>query len=380
MKQNNLWQKWLGKPSCSLSEVQRHLANILPACDIVFSKDWKIRTAIEKSISAIQQDSTQLLKWEKFRQVFLSEEGLTAFEEPFPDEYFDFVPKEMLCLLTALSIFPNGEENYRRRNIPVGKFHESLQDLRNGLRDYVNRNNTPGLSYDNFAWFALRLVPGHVLRFGRLEFNRCLFFPDILVFRNINTKELRIMLNAAYPVNANGHRCVAGEHPSFCTSIPFGFFGEYTGHLINADGCILREKHTLWMDEWECILSPGVPVWGMHIPSDGPLLPELVNESFVLLRSYDPTLRAVICGSWLFDPVLPKLLPFSSNLVKFQKIGHLLPGLDELDTGIERVFGNSDYHAVTWKTMLQKAMGRYLDNGGLLRNGRIVIPFGKPLI
>jgi len=69
----------------------------------------------------------------------------------------------------------------------------------------------------------------------------------------------------------------------------------------------------------------GDRVMEVHIPEEGPLLPDAVDESFRMADSffakYFPDFRYEFytCHSWLLDPGLKELLKPSSNILQFQK-------------------------------------------------------------
>lgn len=71
-------------------------------------------------------------------------------------------------------------------------------------------------------------------------------------------------------------------------------------------------------------LKKGDPVIEVHIPADGPILPEECEASLVSARKffaeYYPEYRYeyFTCHSWLLDPTLKKLLRDNSNIIRFQ--------------------------------------------------------------
>ncbi len=79
------------------------------------------------------------------------------------------------------------------------------------------------------------------------------------------------------------------------------------------------------------------------------------------------------------DPVLKDLLPENSNLRQFQNSGFLLPSPPEGIGELWRVFGirgvRDGVTSVEWKTSLQKTLGRYIADGGVIRGGRFLYLF-----
>ncbi|MBR2042844.1 MAG: hypothetical protein IJ946_00735 [Clostridia bacterium] len=74
----------------------------------------------------------------------------------------------------------------------------------------------------------------------------------------------------------------------------------------------------------ECVLKKGDPVLYVHIPENGPLLPDLVDDSFnkakEFFAAYFPeyNFRAFVCSSWLLDENLKTVLKPTSNIIAFQ--------------------------------------------------------------
>lgn len=69
-------------------------------------------------------------------------------------------------------------------------------------------------------------------------------------------------------------------------------------------------------------VNPGDPVLNSHIPSSGPLTPELVDESFALAHeffkgSFPNGVTPITCWSWLLFPEHYNMLHEKSNIVKF---------------------------------------------------------------
>ncbi|MBO5760974.1 MAG: hypothetical protein J6S53_05460 [Lentisphaeria bacterium] len=389
MKEKENWNTLLQKYSSHIQYGKEALDKIPFYLEKCF-KDWEKREKIQEYISLLHSSPELLAFYSKILLVL--EEGIlngftgkindSLLEEPFPFPRNATMPEAAFLLLLALSCIPAGEKAFLRKDLPPEKLYEALDEFdawsNNCFRNYA----ISGLQYSHgFAWLIFRILPGIVLRFGRLEYNHSLFFPDILVFRNRKTGEYIPLVNGKYDVNRDGKLAIhPKEETAFSTILPAGIFGSYTGNTVNADGKIRQEKTSFDLQEYELILRPGDEVLYMHIPELGPLTPEEVEESFIKVRefysrkesSYHP--RGIICASWLFDPVLQDLLPENANLVRFQKSGFLLPPKGTSCDVIYRVFGvkgeKEGIDKVEWKSSLQKVLGNYLQNGGFFRGGR----------
>ena len=72
--------------------------------------------------------------------------------------------------------------------------------------------------------------------------------------------------------------------------------------------------------DYKDIAKKGEKIVGLHIPSTGPLTPELVDESLErAYRFYKPNGGYLVlhCHSWMIYPPLYELFPKGSNLEKF---------------------------------------------------------------
>lgn len=97
--------------------------------------------------------------------------------------------------------------------------------------------------------------------------------------------------------------------------------------------------------EWIKVLSKESPILDVHIPAGEKLSHEACGESFKasveFFTKYFPelTFDGYKCSSWLLDAQLQKILPPSSNIVKFQREFYLYPILTNDFQTFERVFG-----------------------------------------
>ena len=69
-------------------------------------------------------------------------------------------------------------------------------------------------------------------------------------------------------------------------------------------------------------INPGDLVLNTHIPSSGPLTPELIDESFALAHNFfkgnfPDGVTPIVCWSWLLFPKHYNMLSPGSNIVKF---------------------------------------------------------------
>lgn len=305
--------------------------------------------------------------------------------EPFPEELGAVTGEKELLFVLAMSLIPTAEECFMQAGIPVEKLHQSYDEIEAWLSNCERNYGVTGLEFwHGFAWLAMRLFTVTVIRFGRLEYNKCKLFPDVMVLRNRKTGENKVVLTQEYELNKAGLFTAPGEENAAKTTFNESEDGTVTANCVSPDGIVSLEAVRFDAEEWEISIRPGDDVIYMHIPEVGPLKIEDVCKSLAEVKEFydkyypDYHGKAIVSHSWLFDPVLKELLPESSNLIQYQKTGLLIPQKGPSDA-VRRVLGqvavDKGIDAVEWKSSLQKSLGKYLANGGFCRGGGIIIPF-----
>ncbi|MBO4411481.1 MAG: hypothetical protein J5794_04770 [Lachnospiraceae bacterium] len=146
----------------------------------------------------------------------------------------------------------------------------------------------------------------------------------------------------------------------------------WIGHPYGPDGLVSREKICLPKKDWEKVLSRSDPVAALHIPPDGKLAPEAVNESLkaikTFLRTYFPDYpyRAFTCNSWLVNPAVISLLGKDANISRFAARFHPLTHKSAGLSVFSFVFHKSPSSAIEElpeRTRLEKALKAYLLSG-----------------
>lgn len=124
--------------------------------------------------------------------------------------------------------------------------------------------------------------------------------------------------------------------------------------------------------EYEMIEKEEKKLINIHIPADADMGRESLRKSYEDAReffaNYFPEYGQsdMVCDSWLLSPVLAKLLPESSNIVRFQKVFDLIR-VDEMNDSFARwVYGRTDLpiRELPERTSLQQKIKAYLLEGG----------------
>ena len=120
-------------------------------------------------------------------------------------------------------------------------------------------------------------------------------------------------------------------------------------------------------------LRKGDRVLNVHIPSSGPLLPELCADAYRRAYAFYPELRRggilpIACSSWMLYPAHFSFLPPESRILTFLSDFHIVSSsvLEDFSYGW-RIFGADADKApcdLPERTSLQRAYKRFLCGGG----------------
>lgn len=223
-----------------------------------------------------------------------------------------------LLLTAGAAFFPRAVALYEKLQWPMKILYDTMLDFRVWTLHHRQNFGSWGLIWDAAAFIRCHLQ-GRVVRLGRLQ------------------------CNTSYPL---------------------------WKELSDPNGCWTLEK--------------GTQVINLHIPATGPMPVESCIDSMKQMREffrvYRPEIdwQAFVCHSWLLDPQLQDLLPESSNIVQFQKLGTIIEETDKVSDAVFRVFGakaaKEGIDSVPWTTSMQQTLGKFLSGGGVLHSGWMVIP------
>lgn len=239
----------------------------------------------------------------------------------------------LFCIVANYRKLP---ELYQKNNWPVEMLEEMRGDLKlwqdTMLRDYGEYGLTPRI----FDW-ERECLAGVVKSFGRLQAN------DIHAFQ---------------------------PHLAVCR---------------NEDGTLQvvadSEKEKLPNVELSC----SDKVINIHIPASGALKTEDCLDSIAKMvrfsEKYHPdyNFKAIVCYSWLLDEKFQQLLKPDSNILKFQRLGHLtaLPEADQTEEVRWRIWGEKYLHTpadkLPTKSSMEKSVAGFLASGGTFNEGVLII-------
>ncbi|MBI3945211.1 MAG: DUF5596 domain-containing protein [Armatimonadetes bacterium] len=289
----------------------------------------------------------------------------------------------LFYILVLLSGTPQAQAVHRARAIPPDIARETLRDL----NLYCETEDYPLLTGD---WGLSTRVLGGIMqhwrgdlyRLGRLQFVPGSFSNGLRAFRHRGSGAVVALSEEGVRYRADGQLQGTGggeDRGGAWTATLALSDSEIRGHPIASWGCALRETVTLAAAEWQPALAPGDGVLHVHISGGSPMDYDSCGDSLRRALDFFPRyfpdrpFVGFCCRSWVLDNQFERLLPPSSNLVRFQQEVYLFPLLSGGAATIEAVFGfgltPDDRERFPRRTRMQQAFARHLDAGGHFRSG-----------
>lgn len=285
------------------------------------------------------------------------------------------------ALLVAVTV-PWTAARYEERGIPRSVLIDTMSDLSVWMNHALQESGEWGLH--NIDWL-LHHVTLRLFRLGRLQFCLETFDYPAVFLRHASDGRLAALSEADVVYRedgqvdgTNGIEDPAGRWTSRLTRA----HGCWTGNPFGAAGQALRETAVFPEAEWTVELRRGDAVASVHI-AEGSRMPleqcvDSLNRALIFYDRFFPeaSLRAFVCSSWLLDPQFGRILPSSSNIVRFQSLFYLLPLLSDEKETYWRVFGAREFDPSTAPadTGLRKAVRDYAAGGNRMRAAVGVLP------
>ena len=339
---------------------------------------------------ALQDPAAVLIIKTIYRCVYLTDSGWAKpwTHQPLQKKYGDNA--HLMCLAAALGLVPILKKLHSKLNISEQITRATCSQLNAYCNNHIAGTGKPGIYPQQFNWLYVYQLPEcFMVRLGRFEFRKISYPFHSHVFRHKKTKELVIFANPEFQFDCSGFALENTPGIPDCTFQSVYTEDEYTatGNPVSPDGRTNRETKTINKAEYDLILGHGMPVLDMHIPSGGGMTSEESERSFRLAKQFftehsgsDNMPVAIVCSSWIFNPNLPEILPPESNLVRLLKRVHPIPRASTKTDGLWFIFlheGAFELLKAPRKTSLQKAVTRYLENGGRWRIGGMFLPLDE---
>ena len=339
---------------------------------------------------ALQEPAAVLIIKTIYRCVYLTDSGRATpwTLQPLQKKYGDNA--HLMCLAAALGLVPILKKLHASLSISEQITRDTCFQLNAYCNNHITGTGKPGIYPQQFNWLSVYQLPeSFMVRLGRFEFRRINYPFHSHVFRHKTTKELVIFANPEFQFDCSGFAIENTPGVPDCTfqSIYEEDDDTATGNPVSPDGRTSRETKTINKAEYDLILGHGMPVLDMHIPSGGGMTSEESERSFQLAKRFfaehsepDNMPVAIVCSSWIFNPNLPEILNPESNLVRLLKRVHPVPRASTQTDGLWFIFlheGAFELLKAPRKTSLQKAVTRYIENGGRWRIGGMFLPLDE---
>jgi hypothetical protein len=286
----------------------------------------------------------------------------------------------LFYLLILLSGMPELQRLYREQEVPTEVARATLFDIERWLRVHRERHGDWGLAPDRINWLRNHMR-GELYQLGRLQFQFGGFAPGFHVFRHRRTNRVIALAGDGLRFRGDGQLDGAGgvvdPNGAWVSRLELGESCIH-GYPVSPEGACQRAEVALSSADWQPVLSPGDPVLHLHIPAGSPMEFDACGQSLHQALRFFPQhfpqrpFVAFACSSWLLDAQLERMLPSSSNLVRFLREMYLLPARSSGAGTLERVFGAStiDPQTAPRDTTLRRAIADHLLAGGHLRGAR----------
>lgn len=241
--------------------------------------------------------------------------------EALPDK--DGKEEGYLFSAMFLARYERMEEVFAKRGISAEYKDGILKKYKDSLEKTKTQYGSHGLRGMHRYSLVNYLLPLEY-RIGRLLFEITKFNSAFEVYRNKETGEKLQVALPGFQYMPTGKR-----PPSTYTGELFEPYIKQDGDMMECftfddDGNFSAKPITLKISDWEKVLGIGDDVLSVHIPADGRMTPELIDEAFALGDKFfadhyaDVDFKAFVCSSWLLNTDIKEFLNPESNIIRFQ--------------------------------------------------------------
>jgi hypothetical protein len=272
------------------------------------------------------------LAWHGYRRVYYCADSSFAkwpkLETPLCDS------SGIFYLLIALGMVPLMRAYHRSIGVPEEVTRETSQGLRCMSLSYARAHGGRlGALRRQVDWLKNYIRQNLYFRFGRLEYWARPNAPNVQVFRHRKSRAVVALAEEGIAFDAQGYvappEAVATQTSWKSTLVVSD--SAVLGYPISPFGTAEHRKVELLLADWQRVLAKGDPVLQMHIPAGEGFTPEeclaSMRRAVAFFRRHfpDQSPAAITCDSWMFSPHLEKILPPSSNLIRYLREFYLYP-------------------------------------------------------
>lgn len=295
----------------------------------------------EQTSHSLAQDVVCVSLYGEFERLLVCHSSITEANEIcihlirhlaiFAPEHIHMAPAVFLGACLPLSL-----KRMRGQNIDEHIISDTFGDFARWATVYQSQHGHRGIG--ELPW-VLYAFSGRLLQLGRLMYHQQPFPFPYYIFQHIDRKNL-IVISAE------------------------------TSQNFDDSGLLL-------------LLAPGMPVLDIHIPRQGPLLPDDVDASLAQAKEFYTQINypahVAICDSWLLDPALDIIAPNSNSAHFMRRFTKFTT--DEATASIGKyIFGNdfawNKLEKAPQTSRLQRSLKEYVDQGGKVQDtgGVLLLP------
>ena len=344
--------------------------------------DNECEKALLRAACAVKESPALLIvaQW-YYRAAFLGPE--VCLQEPFITfKNFCGADAPAVRLLICSGYIRLMRKYHAQLGIPENITRATASSLRDLADKYFMQNNTYGCDPGTFAWQKNYTIPEKLyLRIGRFGFMiGKMGWAKTWVYHAKKNKKQLVFANSGLSFDAEGYVLGPQDVPpqKDFTSVLVFDGKNITGNLVRENGTTSKVLTTICREEYDLILSPDSWILDMHIPPGGGMHPELIEEAFEIapeiFKKFLPAEKypkAFVCGSWIFNPNLPEILPAVSNIVYLIKRCRLIPVASPQNCGLCFITLQKEFDLKTAprNTTLERTVLGYVEHGGRWRCG-----------
>jgi hypothetical protein len=275
---------------------------------------------------------------------------------------------DSISLFALLYELPPMIEEHKRRGVPNEVTLDTLEMFQNQMGDYKLLNGRLGLCA--YMEWMLKFLRCQIFRVGRFNLEILKYSQPFEIFESGG--ELVALANGAKLHKSGRFLGSAGcedTEGSFATEITE--CDEYFEGYPSIGGVVSTEKVRLSKSEWKKYLTKGDTVISIHIPTGGPLIPEVCDRD--LARGQDviercfTEVKAFYCSSWLLSTELREATGKEGNVTKFGDRFTRFPRKSAAGDVFEYVFEcshDTPLEDLPERTSFARAIKKYLIGGG----------------
>ena len=292
-------------------------------------------------------------------------EAMNALSNPRAEEKSEVY--DSISLFALLYELPRMVDEHKRRGVPEDVILDTLEMFQNQVGDHVLLYGRIGLSC--FMSWMLMFIRCEIIRVGRFNLEMHSFNKPFEVFRRGD--ELLALANGARIHKSGrilGSADCEDEEGFFVAELAEtdGFFEGYPA----IDGIVSSNTVRISKAEWQRFVSSGDKVISVHIPTGGPMAPEICDRDLrrgqEIVEKCFTEVKAFYCSSWLLSTEIKKAVGKESNVTRFGDRFTRFPEKSAANDVYTYVFDSTetDPEKVNARNSFSLAIKNYLISGG----------------